>query len=75
MDEERMETADPYAEVFFRQGEEVYEFRLLGEDLVVGKRPGKRYDYSPWGLGGKDFQREVVAFVGKHGTLIEETVH
>lgn len=62
-------TLSPYAEITFTQGDKQYEFDLLGKDIPAGQ-VGKKCDYSAW--MGLEFQKEVVTFVSKHGTLIDE---
>lgn len=62
-------TLSPYAEITFTQGNQQYEFDLLGKDIPAGRTSEKR-DYSAW--KGLPFQKEVVAFVSEHGTLTDE---
>lgn len=62
-------TLSPYAEITFTQGDTRYDFYLFGKDIPAGK-VGEKFDYSAW--RGLEFQKEVVAFISKHGTLTDE---
>jgi len=62
-------TLNPYASIYFYQGDERYEFSMFGQDVSAGSVQD-RYDYTP--RGGKDFQRKVVEFISKHGILLKE---
>jgi hypothetical protein len=61
---------NPFAEISFYQGNQCYEYNLLGADVPAGPT-GDTDDYSPW--GGREFQKRVVAYLGEHGQLIEQS--
>lgn len=70
-------TLNPHGKIYFRQGNGpyvTYEIGFYGKDIYAGRsfNLGEKHDYSLWGFGTREFQEEVVAFLGAHGTLIKE---